>query len=170
MTPWWGAALGAFVGVLLTAFVLWVRRKRELAASWHALRSEITYCHEMAIAYLQAKDTVEMPLARLPTLIYEKVIPTIIAERSISEKEFRDLMEFYGLVYQLNRGLDFAVDAQQRDNESLRKKEVSRNRVKASHFRPGDKSDYYTQAIAIANKHCALFENLCYRMILWLPV
>jgi hypothetical protein len=123
----------ATFGFLLGLVPIWFQRKRRLKTHWCALRAEIGQCEEQANTLLT--DDVESPLYRLPLIAYQTSYPILLADGAVSEEEVRMLGRFFGLVQDINRGLDNAADIHM-SGESTNKlrSEFNRNRLKAEHL------------------------------------
>jgi hypothetical protein len=132
--PNYVAAIIGVAGVALTLAVnhgiaAWQKRKRHFGY-WSAMSVEASLCQSHAQGFL--KDDVKAPLFRLPVAAYENGFPALLEDGAVSADAARAVMLFYGLVEQLNRGLDQAQDATRDD--ILLEREAGRLRTKAKHL------------------------------------
>ena len=97
----------ATFGFLLGLLPSWFQRKRRLRTHWCAIRADISLCRDRAWNLL--KDHVQSPLYRLPLDAYQASYPVLLADGAVSEAEVLKLGEFFGLVQDINRGLDNAA-------------------------------------------------------------
>jgi hypothetical protein len=104
-------------------------------------------CADLAATYL--KDNVQAPLYRLPLQAYSASLPALLSDGALSAEESRALTEFYGLVMQLNRGLDNADHFHKVEHHQLRDVEYKRNRGKAEQLLPGVAGGKYEAAIKV---------------------
>jgi len=116
-------------GFLLGFIPPWCRRKRRLKTHWCALRAEIDQCKEKAETLLG--DKVMSPLYRLPLLAYQISFPVLLADGALEESEAVIVGKFFGLVQDINRGLDNAWEMFKSGNTENLEKEFNRNFLKA---------------------------------------
>lgn len=112
-----------------------------------ALNSEVEMCRSFASHYLT--DSVEAPLYRLPLDAYEVSLPALLADGALSENEVAAITQFYGLVAELNRGLDNANHFHKTENSKLRQSEGERNRLKAGHLYDSESENEYSEVIKV---------------------
>jgi hypothetical protein len=91
-------------GILLALIPSWLNRKRRLRTHWCALRAEMSLCKEKLDNLLN--DDIQSPLYRLPLIAYQISYPVLLADGAVSEEEVLILGRFFGLVQDINRGLD----------------------------------------------------------------
>ena len=77
-----------------------------------------------------AQDGVRSPLYRLPLHAYEASFPVLMAEGAISEAEVSALSRCFGLIKDINRGLENAADAYMADKVEKLQLEYDRNLIK----------------------------------------
>ena len=156
-TPWWLPLVG-LVGVVL-GFILaqakdWWSRRRRRKSYWGALRAELEFCRGQAEILM--KDQVAAPLYRLPVAAYAHSFPALLGDGAVSEDEARTIMRFFTEVETLNRGLDLATAARDRnDNNATLHAEANRNHVKARRLTAaGDGTvNYYAPTRQVIDKH-----------------
>jgi hypothetical protein len=156
-TPWWLPWLG-LIGVVL-GFILaqgkdWWSRYFRRKSYWAALRAELEFCREQAEIYM--KDPYAAPLYRLPVTVYTHSFPALLGDGAVSEEDANALMRFFTEVATLNRGLDLANAARDRnDNNATLQAEVNRNRIKAQRLTAADDGavNYYAAAKHVIDKH-----------------
>ena len=120
MLPWIGIVgtlVGAVVGFGLGRWGLARDRRRRLKGNREALRAEVDLCAEFAERYLA--DKVLAPLYRLPSSAFEKAFPNLLADAALSRSQVAALASFWGLVGEINRGLDQTHDARDGDQNRL---------------------------------------------------
>jgi hypothetical protein len=100
--------IAVVVGFLLGLLPPWLRRKHREAGMLKALRVEVERCGTDARNFL--KDGVRAPLYRLPTWIGDVCLPELVSASTMLEGELLALSNFYGIVEQINRGLDRVGD------------------------------------------------------------
>ena len=143
-----GVALGAWIGYWKE---LRQQKKRHLSY-WSAMSAEVDLCRDDANQYL--KDAVIAPLYRLPTVAYQEGFPALLGDGAVSHDEAKAVLAFYGLVEQINRGLEQANDALEggtKTDQSV--KESMRLDEKCKHLSAED-GPYATVREVIA-RHCA---------------
>ena len=141
--------LGFFLGLVPG----WWSRKQRLKVHWGALRAEVAICREKAETYLN--DNVMSPLYRLPTKAYETSFPVLLSDAAVKEEEVRELSKFYGMVEDLNRGLDNAAELHKGNQTGALKTEYKRNCTKAQNItepQQGD-SNLYSIAVSVIESH-----------------
>jgi hypothetical protein len=144
-------ALATF-GFLLGLLPSWFQRKRRLKTHWCAVRADIKQCNERAQTLL--KDDVQSPLYRLPLIAYQTSYPILLADGAVSEDEVLKLGQFFGLVQDINRGLDNAAQIYMSGDliANKLKSEFNRNRMKAEHLVvPKEAVSLANQALAIVD-------------------
>jgi hypothetical protein len=144
--PWW-ALVGVVLGFILSAGKDWFVRRWRRKAHWAALRAEIEYCCHLAKTYLQ--DDIAAPLYRLPTAAYAHAFSALLADGVPTEPETRTIIQFFTEAHTLNRGLDLAQAARERDDKPARQAEFARNRLKAERL----VQDYGQAARAVVEAH-----------------
>lgn len=157
--PWWhspelwAALLGVVLGFILGEAKDWRLRRRRRRAHWAALRAEIEFCGQTATTYLQ--DPVQAPLYRLSTAAYSQSFPALLADGVIAETEARRMIKFFSEVHTLNRGLDLAQAARERNDEPALQAERERNLLKARRLAPHDTypQSLYQAARAVVDAH-----------------
>lgn len=141
------------LGFLLGLIPGWKARRARLKVHWGALRAEIELCREHASTYL--KDGIMAPLYRLPMKAYQASFSALLADAAVKENEVQTLLKFYGLVEDLNRGLDNAAHLAMENNTGPLHTEYKRNRTKAEQLilpQEGE-SNFYTNAVACVGIH-----------------
>ena len=156
MPPWWMPIAASLSGVAL-GFVLanvrdWWSRRRRRKAHWSALGAELEFCRHHAEVY--SRDYIAAPLYRLPTVAYRHSLPALLAEGAVNEGDLDPLMVYFNEVETLNRGLDLAQSARDKDDETLQA-EVKRNRLKAERLRSSSDAgtNYYAEARAAVDRN-----------------
>jgi hypothetical protein len=117
----WADLLKSLVSVsvgfaLGLASTLWVSR-RKAKVHWGALYAEMGICRDLAHTYLSAN--VSAPLYRLPTMVCKSSLAILLNEARVKRGKVEQLLEFYGLVESINRGLDDAANAAEKDSVDL---------------------------------------------------
>jgi hypothetical protein len=109
-------------------------RERRLRRHAHkrALRAELDLCEEDAKTYIS--DPVAAPLYRLPTWAFESAFPSLLQDGVLSEEQVRVLERYFGLVQQINRGLDQIHSATERDDQKAIGREMNRLTAKCRKF------------------------------------
>jgi hypothetical protein len=135
------------LGFLLGLIPGWWGRRSRLKVHWGALRAEIGLCREKAETYLT--DNVMAPLYRFPLKAYETSLPVLLADAAVDEQAVRKLLQFYGQVEDLNRGLDNAAQLAMDNNTGPLKSEYKRNCSKAEQLLepPVDSTNLYSNAL-----------------------
>ena len=133
MEPWWVRVLSVLAGVLV-GFVLsqgadMLKSRKRRKAHRGALRSEMELCRKLSTTFVA--DNKLAPLYRLPTLAYEKALPSLIADAAIEAEKLGVITEFFNEVATLNRGLDRAGAA---PSQQVLIEEHNRNQVKAKNL------------------------------------
>ena len=118
------------LGFFLALIQPWFLRKRRLKTHWAALRAELNLCQESVMMF--HNDKVMAPLYRLPLKAYEASFPVLLADGAVAEDEALTLSRCFGLIEEINRGLDNAASANMADQEIKMKAEYNRNLLKAS--------------------------------------
>ena len=141
--------LGFFLGLVPG----WWSRKRRLKVHWGALRAEVVLCREKAETYLN--DKVMAPLYRLPMKALKTSYPVLLADAALTESEVKELSRLYGLIEDLNRGLENAAELAKRDQVNILKSEFNRNCIKAKKLIPPnrDGDNLYSRGLAIIESH-----------------
>ena len=149
----WTTLIGVTTGFALAVGKEKLDRRKRLRAHWAALRAEVHYCEHVAEIYL--KDSVIAPLYRLPQVAYENSFPALLADGRLTEAEVRAAIEFFVEVASLNRGLDLAQGARERNDTLALDQEYNRNRGKAANLVVGDngKRTYFDNLNQILTKH-----------------
>ena len=123
---------GVILGIVNTHLIDWFRRCRRHFAYWGALSAEIDLCAAQADTYL--RDSVRAPAYRLPTIAYDKGFPALLGDGVVSEANAKAVLVYYDHVAQMNRCLDLAHAARDKEDEYLLNVESSRARMKAEHL------------------------------------
>jgi hypothetical protein len=149
----WAPLLGVVLGFILAEAKDWLVRRRRSRAHWAALRAEIEFCRRMAETYSQ--DRVMAPLYRLPTAAYSQSFPALLADGLLTESETYSMIQFFTEVETLNRGLDLAQAARERNDDHALQAEFDRNLLKAQGLMPHEvhAQDYYQPARAAVDAH-----------------
>jgi hypothetical protein len=130
-------ALLILFGFVLAFVPNWLDRKRKLRSHWHAIKAEVSLIEEKAKAYLTHK--VQAPLYRFPHNTYDTSFQMLLTEGALEENEVMDIERFYGLVKEINRGLDQIQGyLSQSDNEGM-SREYNRNILKVKDLYEGSK-------------------------------
>jgi hypothetical protein len=86
-------------------------------------------------------------------MAFERSFPPLLADAAVSEHEMEALLAFYSEVQTLNRGLDLAQGARQRNDTAALTQEVQRNVVKARRLTVNDADpNYYIPIRSMLNK------------------
>lgn len=123
--------LGVFLGLVPP----WYLRRRRLKTHWAALRADLNLCQE-SVGNLM-KDQVMAPLYRLPLKSYDTSFPVLLADGAIAEDEVLTLSRCFGLIEDINRGLDNAAAANMAGQDSKLEAEYKRNLMKATQLIEG---------------------------------
>jgi len=80
---------------------------------------------------------------------YETSLPVLLADAAVDEQAVRKLLQFYGQVEDLNRGLDNAAQLAMDNNTGPLKSEYKRNCSKAEQLLepPVDSTNLYSNAL-----------------------
>src|SRR5712692_6820959 len=78
------------------------RRRRRLA-HWSAMSAEVDLCAGLARTYIA--DNIDVPLYRLPTIVYYNAFPALLADDVVQAPDTSSIVRFYAQVEQINRGL-----------------------------------------------------------------
>lgn len=132
------AALLVVLGFLLGLVPQWAIRSRRLATHWAALFAELEQCEPKLKNLL--KDNVQAPLYRMPVMAYEASYLTLLSDGDVSANDVKVLGEVYGLIQDLNRGLEYASDMSHSGSSHQLKAEFQRNILKAKHLVEPDDS------------------------------
>jgi hypothetical protein len=124
----WSSLVGVLLGFLLSQGVEWLRRRRQRRGHWGALRAEIDFCKGLAETYRDA--VYAAPLYRLPVVTYTHSLPALLGDGAVNETEAGALVQFFSEVETLNRGLDLAQAARERDDQQTIRDEHGRNLLK----------------------------------------
>lgn len=103
------ALAGAVVALVGTHVSAWLIRRSRRRTFRAAMAAEAALCRSLAQSYVN--DRVGSPLYRLPTVAYDNGFPELLKDGVVGANESKVTLEFYGLVGQINRGLDQAHDA-----------------------------------------------------------
>ncbi len=122
------ALAGVSVGFILARAGLWFDRRHRTRTHKGALLAEIDLCEADAKTYIT--DPVASPLYRLPTSAFETAFSSLLVDGALSRGQVKDLELYFGLVQQINRGLEYAHDARVRDDQKGLAEEVNRLLVK----------------------------------------
>jgi hypothetical protein len=117
---WWegagGAFLGGLIGVVVGSFIplLWSRwaRAAERRGELHAMRAELYQARAAMNALSKTRPLVLAPPYHLPRSTFERALPKLIGEGSLTENEVAALVEYVMLAGELNRGFDLATQVQ----------------------------------------------------------
>lgn len=101
--------LGVIVGATITQGTAWWQKRKRHFAYWSAMSAEVDLCRDQAQGYIA--DQVIAPLGRLSIVAYENGFPTLLADGAVTHDEAKAVLNFYGLVEQINRGLEQANEA-----------------------------------------------------------
>lgn len=155
----WVLVLGFLLGLVPT----WWASKRKTRTHWAALRAEIEFCSGRATIYM--KDEVQAPLYRLPMKAYTASLPVLLGEGEVTESDVSALLEFYGQVEDINRGLDDAAEAHKNGNLALLTETYKRNLRKCEQLvdTGGHPLDYFTAAMTAVNAHLSPRFRLSWR-------
>lgn len=145
------ALVGVLVGFGLGLVPPWLDRKRRLRVHFSAMKAEMNICADLAATYL--RDNVQAPLCRLPTDAYSTALSALLLDGALEEPESRALAEYYGLVAQLNRGLDNADHFHRVEHHQLRNVEYERNRGKAEQLIANTANGKYPIAMKVIETH-----------------
>lgn len=141
------ALLGVIIGFVLGLLPPWLTSKRRAKTHFAALNSEVEMCRSFACHYLT--DGVEAPLYRLPLDAYAASLPALLSDAALSKDEVTAITQFYGLVTELNRGLDNADHFHKTENSKLRQSEGKRNRLKAGRLYDSESENEYSAVIKV---------------------
>jgi hypothetical protein len=103
------ALAGVIVGAATTQLAAWWERKKRHLSYWSAMAAETELCRDHAAIYVA--DWVIAPLYRFPTTAYENGFPALLGEGAVTGAEAKAALTFYGIVEQINRGIEQANDA-----------------------------------------------------------
>jgi len=132
----------------------WLSRKRRLAGQWDALKAELGVCADLAETY--RSDPYKAPAYRLPTFVFDSAFPVLITESAMPGSDAGALLRFYGMVSNVNRGLDAAADAASPGDSQRLDKERNRLLVKVGRLTVKDETsadNLYRDAIAVVRRH-----------------
>lgn len=145
-------------GFLLGLVPPWFNRKRRLRTHWCAIRAEMLQCKEKAETLL--KDKIASPLYRLPLTAYQTSYSVLLGDGAVSEGEVLVLGTFFGLVQDINRGLDNTAAMHMSGSlmENKIESEYQRNRMKAEKLikEENQKPSIYEQAKGVVDRKIAL--------------
>jgi hypothetical protein len=145
-------------GFLLGLVPPWFNRKRRLRTHWCAIRAEMLQCKEKAETLLN--DKIASPLYRLPLTAYQTSYSVLLGDGAVSEDEVLVLGTFFGLVQDINRGLDNTAAMHMSGSlmENKIESEYQRNRMKAEKFlkEQNQKPSVYEQAKGVVDRKIAL--------------
>ena len=151
-----GDVASLLLGLLLGLVPAWFVRKRRLKAHWWALRAELNECQEKAQTLL--KDRIASPLYRLPTTAFTVSFPIVLADCAIDEEEARALTRCFGLIQDINRGLDNAAALYMASDPAKMHDEHNRSCLKARILIEGldEAEPLVGPAAAVINRKIAL--------------
>jgi hypothetical protein len=117
---WWegagGALLGGLIGVVVGSFIplLWSRwhRATERRGELYAMRAELYHARSAMNALSKTRPLVLAPPYHLPRSTFERALPKLIGEGSLTENEVAALVEYVMLAGEVNRGFDLATHVQ----------------------------------------------------------
>jgi hypothetical protein len=139
---------GVIIGAAITQGVAWWQKRKRHRAYWAAMRAEIEVCRDYASGYVD--DQVIAPLYRLPSSAYENGFPNLLGDGVPDRDETKAVIEFYGFVDQINRGLKQADEATKGGHKTDWSVKVSaRLDVKCKHLA----NEAYEPARAVIDKH-----------------
>jgi len=154
---WWVSLTSGLIGALITAGVGWIKdrfgRRRTESGHWAFLRTELQMCGAIAKGYLDGG--VEAPIYRMPLHAYEHSLPALLSTGDVGENDGERLVRYFVNACAFNRALDHAQLALDRGDETRRKKEADRVRLKARKLKPGDAGTdtHYDRALGVVNAH-----------------
>lgn len=145
-------------GFLLGLVPPWFNRKRRLRTHWCAIRAEMLQCKEKAETFLN--DEIASPLYRLPLSAYQTSYSVLLGDGAVSEDEVLVLGTFFGLIQDINRGLDNTAGMYMSGTpmENKIQSEYQRNRMKAEALLKdkNQKPNAYVQAKNIVDRKISL--------------
>jgi hypothetical protein len=148
-----GSLAGVVVGAAITGGRDWLTRKRRLSGQWDALKAELSVCADLAETY--RSDRYKAPAYRLPTFVFDAAFPVLITESEMPGSDAGALLRFYGLVGDVNRGLDAAADAAASGDSQRLDNERNRLLAKVGRLTVKDEASadsLYREAIAVARR------------------
>jgi hypothetical protein len=124
---------GVCVGYFLGRTGPYLDRRRRRRAYIAALEAEVNLCDKWARIYL--RDGVKAPLYRLPTAALSAAFPALLADGWIENStDVEHLESFAAFVEDINRGLDNAHRAADKNDTAGLEREANRLHLKCTHF------------------------------------
>jgi hypothetical protein len=117
---WWegagGVLLGAVIGVIVGSFIplLWSRwtRATERRGELNAMAAELYHARLAMNALSKTRPLVLAPPYHLPLSTFERALPKLVGEGSLTGTEVAALVEYVVRAEELNRGFDLATQVQ----------------------------------------------------------
>ncbi len=141
-----GVAIGALLAYGFTVLREHRERRRRCRANAAGLIAEMTMCAEHAAGFL--RDHVMAPSYRLPTIFFERALPSLIVDGALPLDGAAAILRFYNQVETLNRGLDFAHSARIEKDQVRLDEENNRNRNHKAPKIAAPNGQFYTDASA----------------------
>lgn len=92
-------------------------QQKRIDSDWQAMRAQVQIIKRKAEAYSSAG--IISPSYRFPTTAYENTVPQLLSEAEISGDELEQIADFFGVVEDANRGLDYVHHFRVKAEEQL---------------------------------------------------
>lgn len=148
---------GTAFGFLLAQIPRIVDRRAQLKTLWTAVGVELAICQDRARELVRAR--IAAPLYRLPTAAYRIALPTLLSDGRLPEESIRTISLCFGLIEEINRGLDNAHEFRKAGSVEDLQAEYKRLVGKVEALLGNDEQGLLPGALAAARQRVALHDR-----------